>query len=162
MDRLHTCYAPVRRSPPYPYCYFNALPLDLHVLGLSLAFILSQDQTLRCKKNYFLSSKRLSNYELWILNYERIAELILFFINHNWFIVYLINGNFLLQYTIYIIYRFLFLYYILYWQSFKDQSLRFFRKRVQNYCFFATWPNFLEDFLNYLRNSLIFSTHYFE
>ena len=26
------------------------LPLDLHVLGLSLAFILSQDQTLRCKK----------------------------------------------------------------------------------------------------------------
>ncbi len=25
------------------------LPLDLHVLGLSLAFILSQDQTLRCK-----------------------------------------------------------------------------------------------------------------
>ena len=30
----------------------NALPLDLHVLGLSLAFILSQDQTLRCKINY--------------------------------------------------------------------------------------------------------------
>ena len=29
----------------------NALPLDLHVLGLSLAFILSQDQTLRCKIN---------------------------------------------------------------------------------------------------------------
>lgn len=44
--RLHTCYSPVRRSPP-SYCY-NALPLDLHVLGLSLAFILSQDQTLRC------------------------------------------------------------------------------------------------------------------
>ena len=28
-----------------------ALPLDLHVLGLSLAFILSQDQTLRCISN---------------------------------------------------------------------------------------------------------------
>ena len=28
------------------------LPLDLHVLGLSLAFILSQDQTLRCIKKY--------------------------------------------------------------------------------------------------------------
>ena len=28
-----------------------ALPLDLHVLGLSLAFILSQDQTLRCNYN---------------------------------------------------------------------------------------------------------------
>ena len=29
----------------------HVLPLDLHVLGLSLAFILSQDQTLRCIKN---------------------------------------------------------------------------------------------------------------
>jgi hypothetical protein len=28
------------------------LPFDLHVLGLPLAFILSQDQTLRCKKNF--------------------------------------------------------------------------------------------------------------
>ena len=27
----------------------SPLPLDLHVLGLSLAFILSQDQTLHCK-----------------------------------------------------------------------------------------------------------------
>lgn len=26
------------------------LPLDLHVLGLPLAFILSQDQTLHCKE----------------------------------------------------------------------------------------------------------------
>ena len=44
--RFHTRYAPVRRSPA-SYCY-DPLPLDLHVLGLSLAFILSQDQTLRC------------------------------------------------------------------------------------------------------------------
>ena len=36
----------MRRSPPV-YCY-TALPLDLHVLSLSLAFILSQDQTLLC------------------------------------------------------------------------------------------------------------------
>ena len=28
------------------------LPLDLHVLGLPLAFILSQDQTLHCKKKF--------------------------------------------------------------------------------------------------------------
>ena len=28
------------------------LPLDLHVLGLPLAFILSQDQTLHCKKSF--------------------------------------------------------------------------------------------------------------
>ena len=37
---LCTRYSPVRRL----YCY----PLDLHVLSLPLAFILSQDQTLRC------------------------------------------------------------------------------------------------------------------
>ena len=31
------------------------LPLDLHVLGLSLAFILSQDQTLRCCLSFYFS-----------------------------------------------------------------------------------------------------------
>ncbi len=37
------------------------LPLDLHVLSLSLAFILSQDQTLRCQIFFFsLSCKRLN------------------------------------------------------------------------------------------------------
>ena len=50
--RLHTRYAPVRRSSP-KYCYL-ALPLDLHVLSLPLAFILSQDQTLHCKNCSFL------------------------------------------------------------------------------------------------------------
>ena len=30
------------------------LPLDLHVLSLSLAFILSQDQTLRCLYHFYL------------------------------------------------------------------------------------------------------------
>ena len=50
--RLHTRYAPVRRSSP-KYCYL-ALPLDLHVLSLPLAFILSQDQTLHCKNCLFL------------------------------------------------------------------------------------------------------------
>ena len=50
MGRLHTRYAPVRRSPPV-YCY-TVLPLDLHVLSLSLAFILSQDQTLHSNKNF--------------------------------------------------------------------------------------------------------------
>ena len=44
--KLLTRYAPFRRSPP-EYCY-SALPLDLHVLSLPLAFILSQDQTLLC------------------------------------------------------------------------------------------------------------------
>ena len=45
MGKLHTRYAPVRRSPPSE----DVLPLDLHVLGLPLAFILSQDQTLHSK-----------------------------------------------------------------------------------------------------------------
>ena len=49
--RLHTRYAPVRRSSPKD-CYL-ALPLDLHVLSLPLAFILSQDQTLHCKNCSF-------------------------------------------------------------------------------------------------------------
>ena len=40
--RLHTRYAPVRRSQISKLI----LPLDLHVLSLPLAFILSQDQTL--------------------------------------------------------------------------------------------------------------------
>jgi hypothetical protein len=39
--RLHTRYAPVRRS-----LVPKTIPLDLHVLSLPLAFILSQDQTL--------------------------------------------------------------------------------------------------------------------
>ena len=50
--RLHTRYAPVRRSPAV-YCY-TPLPLDLHVLSLPLAFILSQDQTLHCKNCLYL------------------------------------------------------------------------------------------------------------
>ena len=52
--RLHTCYSPVRRSPADDCS--PPLPLDLHVLSLSLAFILSQDQTLRCCILFFLFS----------------------------------------------------------------------------------------------------------
>ena len=52
IGKLHTRYSPVRRSPAE--YYYSPLPLDLHVLSLSLAFILSQDQTLRCW-NCFMS-----------------------------------------------------------------------------------------------------------
>ena len=51
--RLHTCYSPVRRSPAEEAETSPLMPLDLHVLSLPLAFILSQDQTLRC---YYLVS----------------------------------------------------------------------------------------------------------
>ena len=53
----------------------SALPLDLHVLGLSLAFILSQDQTLRCIFFFFfiIPSKRylteLTSFSLLLLYY---------------------------------------------------------------------------------------------
>ena len=55
--RLHTCYSPVRRSPAGKGKPLPPLPLDLHVLSLSLAFILSQDQTLRCCYLVFFISK---------------------------------------------------------------------------------------------------------
>ena len=50
----------------------SSLPLDLHVLGLSLAFILSQDQTLRCIF-FIIPSKRylteLTSFSLILLYY---------------------------------------------------------------------------------------------
>ena len=49
--RLYTRYAPVRHSSASE----DLLPFDLHVLSLPLAFILSQDQTLRCNKLNCLS-----------------------------------------------------------------------------------------------------------
>ena len=48
MGRLHTRYAPVRNSSARSK--LPLLPFYLHVLSLPLAFILSQDQTLHCKK----------------------------------------------------------------------------------------------------------------
>ena len=64
--RLHTRYAPVRRSSA-EYCY-SLLPLDLHVLSLPLAFILSQDQTLHCKNCSFtfLTRLRVSHISLYV------------------------------------------------------------------------------------------------
>ena len=64
--RLHTRYAPVRRSSA-EYCY-SLLPLDLHVLSLPLAFILSQDQTLHCKNClfYHLTRLRVSHISLYV------------------------------------------------------------------------------------------------
>ena len=67
MGRLHTCYSPVRRSPAVKSKLSTPLPLDLHVLSLSLAFILSQDQTLLCCYFVFsfFFSKKGDNYFLY-------------------------------------------------------------------------------------------------
>ena len=54
--RFHTRCAPVRRSPTL--CKHRSLPLDLHVLGLPLAFILSQDQTLHRCALYIINAPR--------------------------------------------------------------------------------------------------------
>ena len=53
------------------------LPLDLHVLSLSLAFILSQDQTLRC----FL----LSSFLLFQLNKATETDLLFVAFARRWF-----------------------------------------------------------------------------
>ena len=49
-SRGKVAYALLTRAPVVSGAS-SLLPLDLHVLGLSLAFILSQDQTLRCIKS---------------------------------------------------------------------------------------------------------------
>ena len=69
--RLHTCYSPVRRSPAATAETVAPLPLDLHVLSLPLAFILSQDQTLRCClsfSRFFTFSLCLSRLPLYLLS----------------------------------------------------------------------------------------------
>ena len=51
IGKLHTRYSPVRRSPAG---IATPAALDLHVLSLPLAFILSQDQTLRCLNCFYI------------------------------------------------------------------------------------------------------------
>ena len=59
----------------------SPLPLDLHVLSLPLAFILSQDQTLRC---YYMISFYLSvclsvaapSYDVWMFDGDYIVSLV--------------------------------------------------------------------------------------
>ena len=75
--------APLATSPK------TVLPLDLHVLSLPLAFILSQDQTLHCKYKKFClfrPGKNLRNQQSWYT--------LLFFL----LIVSIFTKNFLLLY----------------------------------------------------------------
>ena len=51
--RLPTCYSPLRRFTQDIATLFS---LDLHVLGTPPAFVLSQDQTLRCNYSFSTSS----------------------------------------------------------------------------------------------------------
>ena len=63
-----TRYAPLRRSPSIKPESLIMLPLDLHVLSLPLAFILSQDQTLHCIIFYITLSLSLTLYFLIPIN----------------------------------------------------------------------------------------------
>ena len=78
--RLLTRYAPFRRSPARWYCYLLPLPLDLHVLSLPLAFILSQDQTLHCIFLISLSLTRTFIFSPVPLSENRLKKLTLSFI----------------------------------------------------------------------------------
>ena len=87
-----------------------------------------------------------------------------FLIKHNRFIVYLINGNFLLQYILYIVSCSCTTLIASIFQRPQGSFACWFcrlikcwaRNRVQNYCFYLTWPNFWATFLHFLRNLLIF------
>lgn len=48
------------------------MPLDLHVLGPPLAFILSQDQTLHCKKLY--GNLHYVEYQMFVLYALLVSE----------------------------------------------------------------------------------------
>ena len=61
--RLRTRYSPVRHSSASE----DLLPFDLHVLGLPLAFILSQDQTLRSSWLFIYSKVFCFRYSLPLL-----------------------------------------------------------------------------------------------
>ena len=158
MDRLHTCYAPVRRSPPW-YCY-HVLPLDLHVLGLSLAFILSQDQTLRCK--IIITLLRMSNL-LSVLWRELVT------MRNSQCVMRNGIASYFPEHTPYILYKACSLVLHLLLQCFKDhfvvlscsqpRGVSFARKRLQNYCFCLDWPNLQSFFQHFLCKRLIFSIH---
>ena len=58
----------------------SPLPLDLHVLGLSLAFILSQDQTLRCMISFYFFFTT-----CWLVTETFTRLVLLFFVYCNFF-----------------------------------------------------------------------------
>ena len=77
--QIPTRYSPVRRCPP-PEGGFS---LDLHVLGLPPAFVLSQDQTLKLKSilNAFLTdvlahinAQSASNYHCLLVLYKSLTN----------------------------------------------------------------------------------------
>ena len=78
-------YVLLTRAPVAGGCIATSpMPLDLHVLGLSLAFILSQDQTLRCiflfYFFYFKGRPERSDARLFSSGFEFVLTLTCFFV----------------------------------------------------------------------------------
>ena len=146
MGRLHTCYSPVRRSPAVKSKLSTPLPLDLHVLSLSLAFILSQDQTLRCflscffffylnkKARLFCKCLPKATSEAW---YCAADEPLL--LRSTFEIDRVKNPVFALVLLSSIVKL-----------SMCDAFLALRRKRWQSYGQFLNWPNFFEKKFNFL------------
>ena len=151
MGRLHTRYAPVRR--------WHCCPLDLHVLSLPLAFILSQDQTLHCKILVFIlgldvclartsqqvnelysstiNGFRLVNSNLFKLNYPSLSPLPSFIFNRTAKLQYLI-----LQSKLFLIFF-----------STPQLFLLFRRFGVQRSDFIFTLPNFFYSFFKLIYHA---------
>ena len=115
------------------------LPLDLHVLSLSLAFILSQDQTLHCNISIALVYP---------------ARMIYIALIGFYYILLTVPDPYSRRNHI--------LYYIFLVQSLKDlftlpqNKTRFYsRKRLQRYCLFRYKQNFSQTFLQKNHFNLI-------
>ena len=114
------------------------LPLDLHVLSLSLAFILSQDQTLRCNYFYFLffpffSGHLRSTKASWRLDFLKPALYLLYY----YYPFILSKNSFICRFI--------------------DSVTRVWlpcRKRVQKYCGFLYPPNIFATFLKKISSLL--------
>ena len=59
----------LRTRAPLSWEASSSIPSDLHVLGLPLAFILSQDQTLHCKMFCLNPDPTLLKIEIWLFVY---------------------------------------------------------------------------------------------
>ena len=112
------------------------MPLDLHVLGLSLAFILSQDQTLRCLYQLFSFFLKLGSLRLTYLSisFSPRTRILKYEFRIPFSLVSLVLPVIFLSIAITSMFASL---------SQLDRCRVYFRKRVQSYALFSFWQIFL-------------------
>ena len=143
------------------------LPLDLHVLSLSLAFILSQDQTLRCWIVLLISSLRISYFIVVLDGISFYTSTLLY---------YLLICN-LFQRTLFFAIlskrgckgnNFYYLTPNIFQSFFKKVFFHFFsafhlrylsRLRVQKYCYKTYIPNVLQTFYKLKKQQKTIHSH---